>query len=85
VSSIPDEVIELFSIYLIIPATLGLGVHSDSNSNEYQKQKSTITGEQSAAGVWGWQPYSHLWADCLHNVGSLTSHNPIGLHGLLQG
>jgi hypothetical protein len=23
-------------------------------------------------------------ADCLDNVGSLTSHNPIGLHGLLQ-
>jgi hypothetical protein len=23
--------------------------------------------------------------DCLDNVGSLTSHNPIGLHGLLQG
>jgi hypothetical protein len=33
----------------------------------------------------GWQPYRHLWADCLDNVGSLTSHNPIGLHGLLQG
>jgi hypothetical protein len=27
----------------------------------------------------------HLWADCLDNVGSLTSHNPIGLHGLLRG
>jgi hypothetical protein len=24
------------------------------------------------------------WADCLDNVGSLTSHNLIGLHGLLQ-
>jgi hypothetical protein len=23
-------------------------------------------------------------ADCLDNVGSLTSHNPIGLHGLLR-
>jgi hypothetical protein len=22
---------------------------------------------------------------CLDNVGSLTSHNPVGLHGLLQG
>jgi hypothetical protein len=27
---------------------------------------------------------SHLWADCLDNVGSLTSHNPRGLHSLLQ-
>jgi hypothetical protein len=26
-----------------------------------------------------------MWADCLGNVGSLTSHNPIGLHGLLTG
>jgi hypothetical protein len=24
------------------------------------------------------------WANCLDNVGSSTSHNPIGLHGLLQ-
>jgi hypothetical protein len=30
------------------------------------------------------QTYRHLWADCLDNVGSLTSHNPTGLQGLLQ-
>jgi hypothetical protein len=29
------------------------------------------------------QPHRHLWTDCLDNVGSSTSHNPIGLHGLL--
>jgi hypothetical protein len=29
-------------------------------------------------------PYRHLWADCLDNVGPLTSHNPIGLQGLLR-
>jgi hypothetical protein len=33
----------------------------------------------------GWQPNLHLWADCLDNVESSTSHNLIGLHGLLQG
>jgi hypothetical protein len=33
----------------------------------------------------GLTTYRHLWADCLDNVGSLTSDNPIGLHGLLQG
>jgi hypothetical protein len=27
----------------------------------------------------------HLWANCQGNVGPLMSHNPIGLHGLLQG
>jgi hypothetical protein len=30
-------------------------------------------------------PHCHLLADCLDNVGSLTSHNPIGRHGLLRG
>jgi hypothetical protein len=25
--------------------------------------------------VWGWQPYRHLWAYCLDNVGPSTSHN----------
>jgi hypothetical protein len=30
-------------------------------------------------------PYHHLWADCLDNMWSLTSHNPIGLYGLLRG
>jgi hypothetical protein len=33
----------------------------------------------------GSKPYHHLLADCPDNVGSLTSHNPIGLHGLLRG
>jgi hypothetical protein len=25
-----------------------------------------------------------IWADCLENVGASMSHNPMGLHGLLQ-
>jgi hypothetical protein len=29
--------------------------------------------------------HRYLRADCLENVGASTSHNPIGLHGLLQG
>jgi hypothetical protein len=29
----------IFPIYLTLPAALGLGVHSASNRNEYQKQK----------------------------------------------
>jgi hypothetical protein len=31
------------------------------------------------------QPHHHLRADCLENVRSSTSHNPIDLHSLLQG
>jgi hypothetical protein len=34
-----DEVNELFSVYLILPAALGPGVHSASTRNEYEKQK----------------------------------------------
>jgi hypothetical protein len=31
------------------------------------------------------KPDRYLWADCLENVEASTSHNPMGLHGLLQG
>jgi hypothetical protein len=27
----------------------------------------------------------HLWADCLEKMGTSTSHNPMGIYGLLQG
>jgi hypothetical protein len=38
-------VIELFSIYLILPAALGPGIYSASNINEYQKQKEIVSRE----------------------------------------
>jgi hypothetical protein len=41
-----------FSIYLMLPDTLGPGVHSVSNRNEYQKHTTNIvSGEKSAAGA----------------------------------
>jgi hypothetical protein len=68
--SIPDEAIEFLSVYLIIPAAL--------DRNEYQKQKNKCFLESEARPV--------READILSaTVGSLTSHNPIGLHGLLRG
>jgi hypothetical protein len=27
---------------------------------------------------------AHVWADCIENVGTSSSHNPMGLHGLLE-
>jgi hypothetical protein len=39
VGSRPDEVNGFFSIYIILPASLGPGAYSASNRNEYQKQK----------------------------------------------
>jgi hypothetical protein len=41
--SSPDEVKIIFSIYLILPATLGPGVYPASNRNEYQKQKNIVS------------------------------------------
>jgi hypothetical protein len=41
----PDEVNDFLSIYLILPATLGPGVYSALNRNEYQKQRNTGSGE----------------------------------------
>jgi hypothetical protein len=41
----PNEVNQFFLIYLILPATLGPGVYSASNRNEYQKQKNNVSGE----------------------------------------
>jgi hypothetical protein len=40
-----DEVNGCFPIYLILAAALGPGVYSDSNTNEYQKQKNNVSGE----------------------------------------
>jgi hypothetical protein len=49
------------------------------------KKTTNVSGEKRTAGACGWQPYRyiHVWANCLGNVRYLTSHNPIGLHGLL--
>jgi hypothetical protein len=35
----------IFSIYLILPASLGPGIYSASNRNEDQKEKNIIYGE----------------------------------------
>jgi hypothetical protein len=49
----PDEVIQFFSIYLILPAALGRGVYSASNRNKFQKRKEIVSGEKSEAGAHG--------------------------------
>jgi hypothetical protein len=56
-------------------------VDSVSNRNEYQ-ESSWGKGRPAHKAE---KPHRHLWADCLENVGASTSHNRIGLHGLLQG
>jgi hypothetical protein len=43
--SSPDEVIEYFAIYLILPAAVGPGVYSAPNKNEYYKQRKYVSME----------------------------------------
>jgi hypothetical protein len=31
-----------------------------------------------------WQPHCHLWANCVEHAGDSMSHNPMGLHCLLN-
>jgi hypothetical protein len=40
-----------FSIYLILPASLGPGIYSASNRNEYKKQKNNVFRESSTGGA----------------------------------
>jgi hypothetical protein len=44
-----NEVDELLSIYLILPAALSPGVYSASKRNEYRKQRNNVSGKQSVA------------------------------------
>jgi hypothetical protein len=39
----------MFSIFLILPAALGPGIHSASNRNDCQKEKNSISVEKIAA------------------------------------
>jgi hypothetical protein len=43
----PDEVNDILpiSVFLILPAALSPGVYSNSNINEYHKQRSNVSGE----------------------------------------
>jgi hypothetical protein len=64
----------------MLPVVLGPGVRPASNRNEYQKQKMFLGSEARPV-----RKADNLNAECLDRVGSSTSHNPVGLHGLLQG
>jgi hypothetical protein len=72
-----------FSIDLILPAELWpLG---STQPLTEMSTRNFPTGKRRPADAQGWQPHRNLWADCLEKVGALTSHNPMGLHGLLHG
>jgi hypothetical protein len=70
--SILKEVAGFFNLPNPFIRTVAMG---STQRNEYQE----------SSCEWGIQPHRHLWANCLENVTASTSHNPMGLHGLLQG
>jgi hypothetical protein len=71
-----------FSIYLILPAPLGPEVDSASNRNEYQESSWGVKSGRPVGVITLPPSVSRL---SRQNVGASTSHNPTGLHDLLQG
>jgi hypothetical protein len=71
-----------FSIYLILPAAHGPGVDSAPNKNECQESSWRVKDGRRVSLTTLPPSVSRLYRE---NVGASTSHNPMGLHGLLQG
>jgi hypothetical protein len=71
--SIPDEVIEFFNWPNPSSHTMAPG----------STQPLTEMSTRNIPEGKGWR-HRNLWVDYLENVGALTSHNPMGLHDVLQ-
>jgi hypothetical protein len=71
--SSPYEVKALFFIYQVLPFTLGSGVYSASNRNEYQKQKKMFRRRKAWPVRKADNLTAILRADLIDSVGSSTS------------
>jgi hypothetical protein len=65
-------------------SALGPGVYPASNRNECQRQKNNFYGSRARPVRKADNLAAICDSDCLDNVGSLTSHTTIGLHGLIR-
>jgi hypothetical protein len=81
--SIPDEVIGFFNLPNPSSRTMALGFDSASNRNEYQE--SSWGGGVKGGRRVRLTTSSPSVRNFLETVGASTSHNPMGLHRLLQG
>jgi hypothetical protein len=80
--SSPSEVIGFFHLTSSFQPHYGHGVDSASNRNEYQESSWGLEGGRCIRLTTS--PPSVSWLS-RQNVGASISHNPMGLHGLLQG
>jgi hypothetical protein len=76
-------VIEKFQFIYFFQPHYGPGVHSACNRSEYQESSWGVKGG-GLVRLTTSQPSVSLLSR-LEDVGASTSHNPMGLHGLLQG
>jgi hypothetical protein len=75
---------EFFSIYLILPAALGLGFTQLLKEMSTRSRRKMFLGSRARPVRRADNLTAMCEPNCLDNVGPLTSHNPIDLHGLLQ-
>jgi hypothetical protein len=78
---VPKMSLNFFNVPNLFGPTLALGFAQPLTEMSTRKS----SGSKARPVRKGGKLNNHLWADCLDNVESSTSHNPIGLHGLLQG
>jgi hypothetical protein len=82
-SSIPDDAIGLLGWPNPSSHSINMGVNPVSNRNEYHESSWGGGKKRPARKADNLSAISEPVA--LENVGASTSHNPMGLHGLVQG
>jgi hypothetical protein len=79
--SIPDEVIGFVNWPNPSWRTIALGLTQSLT----EMNTRNLPGGKGRPACEANKLHRHLWAGCLENVGASMSHNPMGLHGMLQG
>jgi hypothetical protein len=72
----------MFSVYLVLPA-IALGLTGPLT--EMKSRKISRGGGEARLALQADNLTVNCQHSCLQNVEASTSHNPIGLHGLLRG
>jgi hypothetical protein len=84
-SSRPDESLNFSNLSNPSRRSIALGFTQPLTEMSSRNGNENCSVELSPAGACGWRPHRHLWTDRLENVGFSTSHNLLGIQGLLRG